>query len=285
MSASGLARGMISSPVEGHSQSAEGPVAGTSALSTPIPATRVRSRRRRYAALGAVLAVAVVVTVLVFGLVPGIRLFGRGTSSSSGPDTESQAVGAASGILGSTPGGPWSLSDASGNAFVPPWSVNWSSQESGPCGFHGGAIGNVSLGPYSGAYSSGVAVTWELIFVGPTNSSGALGIVVEDGNARLLGIASLVGSCAGRYVSIGVPVVDSSIAMKDVLATANGTRFAQVFSRANVTYTLSPGSPGAFWDVDLNGCGLYLLGAGTILSQVWASNGTVDVAPHTPTTC
>jgi hypothetical protein len=269
----------------GQSQSAGGPATGTSVPSSPIPATRDRSQRRRYAALGAVLAVAVVVILLVSGLIPGVRLFGSGTSSSAGPDTESQAVTAASGILGSTPGGPWSLSEAGGNAFIPSWPVNWSFLAAGPCGFHGGELGNVSLGPYSGAYASGVAVTWGLTFVGPTNSSGALGIIVENGDARLLGIASLVGSCAGQHVPIGAPVVDSSIAMKDVLDTTNGTRFAEMFSRANVTYALSPGSPGPFWDVYLNGCGLYRVGAGTILSQVWASNGSVDIAPRAPTSC
>ncbi len=276
---------MVATPREGQSQSAEGPATGTSVPSSQMPATGDRSRRRRYAALGAVLAVVVVVAVLVSGLIPGVRLFGSGTSSPSGPDTESQAVAAASGVLGSTPGGPWSLSEAGGNALIPAYPVNWSFLVSGPCGFHGGELGNVSLGPYSGAYSSGVAVTWELTFVGPTNSSGALGIIVENGTARSLGIASLTGSCAGRYVSIGTPVADSSIAMKDVLNTANGTLFAEMFSRANVTYALSPGTPGPFWDVYLNGCGLYRFGAGTIISQVWASNGTVDIAPHAPTTC
>lgn len=248
-----------------------------------------RDRRRSlYLVGGIVFAVAVVVLLLLAAVLPGLRPPGGGAPS--GLKTESQAVAAAAGVLGSTPGGPWNLTLADGFAYVQQVNQYLGWKVSAHCPIIPGPLGNVSVGPYDGEYSGGGAVTWLLGFEASAPDSGYLIVLVENGTAREVGTAASTGSCMGAYGTPIGPAVDSSVAVSAILDSKNGSRFAAMYPRANATYFLWPYIGGLtprapMWVVDLMGCGIGYPGPGAIESWVWANNGTVYSTPPPPTAC
>lgn len=197
----------------------------------------------------------------------------------SGPTTFSESVSDATVIIGSVPNGPWSLTGAVGLGVTVPFTLNNSIAALG-CNVTSGSFGMNTYPNGPGAYSGGQATVWILSYVTGSPSAGTLYVQVVNGTASKMGTVS-GGKCTGNSAAEVGTVIDSSKAMQEVLSTTNGTRFVQAFSRANATLSLSAGAD-ATWTISLNGCGRYVLGPGTLLASVWASNGTMQNPPREP---
>jgi hypothetical protein len=227
-------------------------------------------------AAGAVIVVAIVILLVV--LVGG----SPGPGATSAPSTFSQAAGDARAVAASLSGGPWNLSSAYGVSMTVPFALNNTLLSRG-CNVTSGTFGVDSYPSGSGTYSDGQATVWILSFVSTGAGGGMLWVQVVNGAATELGVTNNSGRCATAGASGLGPVVDSSFAMEKILATPNGTRFAQAFPRANATYSISYGTDPT-WVISLNGCGRYMVGPGTLLASVWALNGTIQNAPREPAT-
>jgi hypothetical protein len=224
----------------------------------------------------------VVVAVLV--IFQGIGLVTTGGSGSSArPVTLAEALQSTSNTVTSVAGGPWVLTSAVGVAYDVSWSLDGSLLAT-ECSIISGSWSNATYPAGSGNYSHGQAGIWVLSFAGRTVSSGVLWVLVSYGTAAQVAVVSVSGMCS-EYAGQGLgTVVDSSVAMDKVLATANGSRFAEMFPRANVTYALGPGVP-PIWTLGFDACGPYAGGLGAMTSSVWASNGTLEKPPSAPVLC
>jgi hypothetical protein len=239
-----------------------------------------RPLRRRYVIAG----VATASVVAVFVILQGFGLIATGGSGSTArPVTLAEALQSASTTVTSVPGGPWVLTSAVGVAYSVSWSLN-GSRLADQCSILYGSWSNASYRAGSGNYSHGQAGIWVLSFVGRAISSGILWVLVSYGTATQVAVVSASGMCSEYAGPALGTVVDSSVAMNKVLATANGSRFVEMFPRANVTYALGPGAP-PIWTLELNACGSYAGGAGMVTSSVWASNGTLEKLPSAPVSC
>jgi hypothetical protein len=227
-------------------------------------------------AVGAIVTVAIVVLLVV--LVGG----SPGPGTTSAPSTFSQAAGDARAVTASVSGGPWNLSSAYGISVTVPFVLNNTLLSLG-CNVTSGNFGVDSYPSGSGAYSDGQATVWILSFVSTGAGGGMLWVQVVNGAATELGVTNNSGRCATTGLPGLGPVIDSSVAMEKILATPNGTRFAQAFPKANATYSIGYG-PNPTWIISLNGCGRYMAGPGTLLASVWALNGTIQNAPREPAT-
>lgn len=205
------------------------------------------------------------------------------TGSASGPDTLDEAMAASSNVLASVPGGPWHLTSAVGLGYRAPWSLD-ANRLKQLCTTISGAFANATYPAGSGNYTEGLAGIWILSFAAASASSGVLWVAVGYGSATEIGLTEVSGSCTADSGPALGTIVDSSVAMGNVLATSNGTRFVHQFSLANVTYALGPGLP-PVWSIHINACTLVASGPGTLDSSVWAVNGTIQSAPRTTTTC
>jgi hypothetical protein len=227
--------------------------------------------------------VAVALTVAVFVIFQGFGLFAGSSANGPRPDTLSQALQSASSTLSYAPGGPWSLTSAVGVAYTVSWTLD-ASHLANQCSTISGTFANATYPAGSGNYSQGQADIWVLSFAGPAASSGILWIAVGYGTATEIGVVSVSSQCSQYSGPPLGTVLDSSVAMEKVLATTNGSRFAEMFSRANVTYVLGPGSP-PLWTIHLSPCGPIVAGPGVLTSSVSASNGTIQTLPRAPTAC
>lgn len=229
----------------------------------------------------AILAVVVAAVVVVACLVlQGTSL--SSTGSASGPDTLDGAVAASSNILASVAGGPWHLTSAVGLGYRAPWTLDANRLKT-ECTPISGSYANATYPAGSGNYTEGQAGVWVLSFAAPNASSGILWVVVGFGSATEIGVVAASGVCAEDSSFLGT-VVDSSVAMEQVLATSNGTRYAHMFSLANATYALGPGVP-PVWTIHLSACTQVVSGPGTLDSSVWALNGTIQDPPRVPSIC
>lgn len=254
--------------------------AGQSGEGSPGLTTPPTSRRRLYTLAGVITAVIVATLVALYGA----GLFtGGAAGGAAGPDTLNGALGAATGVLASVPGGPWHLTSAVGVAYTVPWSLD-GSLLAHECSIISGTWDNATYHAGSGNYSGGEAGIWVLSFSGPTTTSGILWVLVGYGVVAQFAVVAVSGTCS-EYSgpSLGT-VIDSSVAMEKVLATANGSRFAGMFPQANVTYALGPGSP-PVWTIHFSPCGAFVAGPESVSSSVWALNGTVQDPPHAPVAC
>lgn len=259
-----------------------------SGSSPPVPANKNghsgakpgHSPRRWYMIGGMVVALVVV----VFVILQGFGLFAtRSSGNMARPLTFGEALESASSSVRSAPGGPWALTSAVGVAYTVPWSLD-GSRLADQCSITYGSWSNATYPEGPGNYSSGRAGIWILSFAGPAVSSGILWVLVSNGTATQVAVTSAAGACL-EYA--GPPlgtVVDSSVAINEVLATANGSRFAEMFPRANVTYALGPATP-PIWTLGLKACGSLAGGGGVATSSVWASNGTLEKPPSAPLSC
>jgi hypothetical protein len=254
----------------------------------------VVQRRRVIITVAAIVIIVLATVVLVSGMFPGFRPFA--ISKPDTPVTESQAVLAAGAVVTLTPGGPWSLFWADGNANTL-GSIYFNEtefNENSSCALTGGIVQNAPMGPYSGDYAPGAAALWILQYSSPVNNGSLLVVQVEEGVASKVGTIS--GSGCLSYSQIGSigSVIDSSVAMRDVLSTPNGSRFAALYSRGNSTLilgsptgdTAQPGPP--VWDIWLDACATppdHGAFPGTFFGSVWAANGTIQDEPRGPPYC
>lgn len=246
------------------------PVSGT-------PTHRVaagRQSNRRYVIV-AVACFAVLIVVLLVVLVGGFR----SPTMQGSPTTFSESVSDARAIVGAVPSGPWDLTGAFGDGVTVPFTVNNSIAALG-CNVTSGSFGLDTYPGGDGAYSGGQATVWILSYMTAKPDTGILYVQVINGAASEMGVVT-GGKCVGGGGSEVGAVVDSSAAIRTVLSTTNGSRFAQAFPRANATYSLNAG-PDPTWTISLNGCGRYVLGPGTLLASVWAENGTIQNSPREP---
>lgn len=243
--------------------------------------TRPPTSRRRLSTLAGVIAAVIVATLVALY---GAGLFaGGGAKGATGPGTLNEALGAATGVLTSVPGGPWHLTSAVGVAYTVSWSLD-GSRLADQCSIISGTWDNATYPAGSGNYSGGQAGIWVLSFSGPTTTSGILWVLVSYGVVAQFAVVAASGACSEYFgPSLGT-VIDSSVAMGKVLTTANGSRFARMFPQTNVTYALGPGSP-PVWTIHFSPCGAFVEGPGSVTSSVWASNGTVQDPPNAPVAC
>jgi hypothetical protein len=239
------------------------------------------SSRKRIAIAGATLAVAVVIVLLVAGWVPGVNRFPPGRVV--GPVTEGEAAQVAQTLAHGVPGGPWSLVNAIGWSYTYGFQANDSGFTPSNCLLQGGAFRNLSYGPYSGNYWTGDAVLWLLWYnaTGPTD--GELLVAVENGTAIEVG-AAYGPNCRAVGPASGT-LVDTSVAVRAVLGTPNGSRFAASFATANVTLWLLGSPLPPYWLVDFGACDGFNPHEGTIIATVWAENGTIDQPPSSWGAC
>lgn len=243
-----------------------------------LPPGRADRRRLWISLAGVLIALLVVLSALWYtGVIP------RASAPSSQyltADTEGQAVAAAQPILKGIPGGPWNLSHAEGYA-----ATNSSSFPFHPPTTCGASLNttNATDGPYSGAYASGEAVLWLLMFASSNTPGSTVGIEVDQGVATDLG-TDRAGCAWLSPVGVLGPVVDSSAAVEAVLATLNGTRFESMFTHADVRYILDY-SASPQWDIVMNGCSGLFDSPGTLSATVWAGNGTIAGPVYGPSAC
>lgn len=224
------------------------------------------------------------VVVASFVVLQGFGVFASGgTGSAPHAETLTEALATASSVEAAVPGGPWHLTSAVGVAYSIPWSLD-GSLLADRCSVTSGGWANATYPAGSGNYSLGEAGIWVLSFSGMSAANGVLWVLVNSGAAAQDAVVSVSGACSEYYgPSLGT-VVDSSVAVERVLATTNGSRFAEMFPRANVTYALGPATP-AVWSIHFSPCGAYVEGPGSVSSSVWALNGTVDASPSAPEAC
>lgn len=265
-------RTLVGRSVSGSSGVPSMPSSGGERAQKPLAGTRHRIPK--------VVLVALAVGVVVLVILAIVLWIGAAPSGSAGgPDSFSEALNASAGVLNSISPGAWNVTGAVGISATVPFSLNNTLLAAG-CNVTSGEFGPTSYPAGSGVYSTGAATVWVLSFVPPHEEASTLWVQVVNGHATELG-AALGGKCSGYSGSGVANAIDSSAAIRTILATTNGSRFEETFPHANATFSLNPGT-NPTWTISLNACGRYTLGPGTLLASVWALNGTIQNAPREP---
>lgn len=243
------------------------------------------------------LSVAVVIGLTVDGIVPAVA---PGTTSGSVEVTTFyQAVSLSARFADHVPGGPWLLVDAGGFAWTYPVNVTGGGfGTTGSCAPVGGNVPLNQVPAYSGDYSSGAATFWDLSYVSPSNASGVLDIAVMDGAASEVGVVPDAHGCTAIYNYLrqfgliyanlqyyldpdSGDIIDSSSAVQAMIATPTGTDFEADLPTGNLSAELVVGSQGPIWalQIDAGACSSGTGRWSTLLGDVFATNGTIAVAP------
>lgn len=197
----------------------------------------------------AIVAVAVIVlAVLAAGIVPGVSLFGK--SSTSAAVGSSTAMSDANGVANSHDAGSliYVIGVAPTYTFALPAEKGNSS-----CPLAGGVDENITIPAETSGYSSGNAVLWLFLYYNSATPSESL-VVVASGTTYFLGTES-GALCVGTFT--GLPIAAGAISSTAAAAAADSDAgsFTSAHTQANAVFILAQNATaGPEWIVAYTNC-------------------------------